>query len=208
MNLPKWQTLAIIGHNLNKTRQMRQINIAIFISGSGSLLPSFFALEKDHSDLNVPCIVASKDCEGVNKAMASGKEVLVTSNFDQALIDYLQDRNVEAICLAGFLKILPADFIRSFPGKIFNIHPSLLPKFGGKGMYGKRVHQAVTEAGETETGFTIHEVTEVVDEGDIIFQQIVPINKDESSEEVAEKVQSAEKENYAKVIYGFLKEFN
>jgi phosphoribosylglycinamide formyltransferase-1 len=90
----------------------------------------------------------------------------------QEVIHILQEYTIEWIVLAGFLWLIPAELIRHFPDKIVNIHPALLPKYGGKGMYGARVHQAVVEAGETSTGITIHLINEVYDQGKIIFRQL------------------------------------
>lgn len=108
--------------------------------------------------------------------------------------------NVDFVVLAGFLLQIPAELIRTFPGKMVNIHPALLPNYGGKGMYGMHVHQAVKNAGDETTGITIHIVTENYDEGKIIFQAAVPIAKEDSPEQIAEKVHVLEHKYYPNVI--------
>lgn len=108
--------------------------------------------------------------------------------------------NVDFVVLAGFLLQIPAELIRTFPGKMVNIHPALLPNYGGKGMYGMHVHQAVKNAGDEATGITIHIVTENYDEGKIIFQAAVPIAKEDSPEQIAEKVHVLEHKYYPNVI--------
>ncbi|WP_158859020.1 phosphoribosylglycinamide formyltransferase [Lunatibacter salilacus] len=113
---------------------------------------------------------------------------------------FLLLKGIDMIILAGFLLRVPESIIQGFPNAIVNIHPALLPKFGGKGMYGNRVHQAVKDAGEKVTGITIHWVNENYDEGKIIFQQEVPIDESDTPEQIAEKVHVLEHKYYPKVI--------
>ena len=178
------------------------MKLAIFVSGSGSLLPGFFKVEKESSDFTIESVVANRQCGGVELAQAAGKEVLVVNQFDEQLLNYLADHMVDTICLAGFLQILPANFVKNFPGKIYNTHPALLPAFGGKGMYGAKVHQAVAEAGAQETGFTVHEVTENIDEGPIVFQKTVPILPTDDWKTIEINVKNIEKDFYPLVIKG------
>jgi phosphoribosylglycinamide formyltransferase-1 len=116
------------------------------------------------------------------------------------VLELLTEYNIDAIVLAGFLLKIPTLLIQHFPDKIINIHPALLPKFGGKGMYGARVHQAVKEAGETETGITIHYVNENYDDGNIVFQARCPVSADDTAEMIAAKVHLLEYEYYPQVI--------
>jgi len=116
------------------------------------------------------------------------------------VLELLAEYNIDAIVLAGFLLKIPTLLIQHFPDKIINIHPALLPKFGGKGMYGARVHQAVKEAGEPETGITIHYVNENYDDGNIIFQARCPISATDTAEMIAAKVHLLEHEYYPQVI--------
>ncbi|WP_209329522.1 phosphoribosylglycinamide formyltransferase [Lunatimonas salinarum] len=109
-------------------------------------------------------------------------------------------KNIDLLVLAGFMMKVPEDMIQAFPKSIVNIHPALLPKFGGKGMYGMRVHEAVKAAGEKETGITIHWVNEHYDEGEIILQEKVALSETDTAEQIAEKVHQLEYKYYPKVI--------
>ena len=120
--------------------------------------------------------------------------------FDQSLLRKIITINPDLIILAGFLLKIPKEFVKSFPKRIINIHPALLPKFGGKGMYGNRVHQSVKDAGEQITGITIHLVNEYFDQGEIIFQASVDIASQDSVEEIANKVHKLEYTYYPKLI--------
>lgn len=122
------------------------------------------------------------------------------------LLEMLTNNQVDYIILAGFLRKIPDEVVHAYSDKIINIHPSLLPKFGGKGMYGKYVHQAVREANETETGITIHLVNEHYDEGRVLFQTSAPINENDTSEVIGLKVQKLEHEHFAIVCDKFISE--
>ena len=121
-------------------------------------------------------------------------------NYDERLFAKLQEEKVDLIVLAGFLLKVPSELIEAYPKKIVNIHPSLLPKYGGKGMYGMKVHEAVAAANEKESGITIHYVNENLDEGEIIFQAKCELLPTESPEEIAAKVHKLEYEFFPKVI--------
>ena len=123
-----------------------------------------------------------------------------------AVLSLLEDKGIDFIVLAGFLARVPDCILHAYPNKIINIHPSLLPKFGGKGMYGGHVHEAVVAAGETETGITIHYLNEHFDEGEIIVQYKCPVLPQDTAEDVAKKVHALEYEYYPKVIGGLLSE--
>lgn len=112
----------------------------------------------------------------------------------------LVKKKIDFVILAGFLLKVPVELIRTFPDRIVNIHPALLPSYGGKGMYGMRVHEAVKNAGDEETGITIHLVDENYDEGKIVFQAAVPIDKEDSPEQIADKVHGLEHKYYPNVI--------
>jgi len=133
--------------------------------------------------LGVPCTVFSRE------AWKSGE-----------ITRLLLAENPDLIILAGFMWLVPAEIIAAFPGRIVNIHPALLPKYGGKGMYGDHVHKAVSEAGETETGITIHYVNERYDEGQIVFQERISINPHEDPAIIAAKVHELEYRWYPAVI--------
>ncbi len=145
---------------------------------------------KRAEDLHVPCIYISKE------KWTTGEEVM------KLLADY----RVDFIVLAGFLAKVPDVLLHAYPQRIINIHPSLLPKFGGKGMYGDRVHQAVVEAGEHESGITIQYINEHYDEGDIIAQFRCPVFPEDTAEDVATRVHALEYEHYPQVIERLLAE--
>jgi phosphoribosylglycinamide formyltransferase-1 len=112
----------------------------------------------------------------------------------------LRDRGVDLVCLAGYLAKLEPAMVRAFPNRILNIHPALLPKFGGKGMYGRHVHQAVIDANEKESGCTVHLVNEVYDEGPVIARAKVPVSADDTPETLAEKIHLEEHKLYVSVV--------
>ena len=168
--------------------------IAVFISGGGTDLQSL--IDKVHEKSGeIRLVVSSRgDAYGLERAKIRGIETMVLPNgdYDSALLEELKKREVEWIVLAGFLKILTPAFIRHYPRHILNIHPSLIPAFSGPGFYGMRVHEAVYRAGVKWTGATVHFVSEVVDGGAILLQEVVPVLEAEGPEEIAGKVLEVE----------------
>ena len=164
--------------------------IAVFISGGGTDLQSLIDGVHEQSGL-ISLVVSSRgDAYGLERAKAVGIETMVLPNgdYDSAVLEELERREVEWIVLAGFLKILSPEFIRHFPRHIVNIHPSLIPAFSGPGFYGRRVHEAVYHAGVKWTGATVHFVSEVVDGGAILLQDVVPVLEEDRPEEIARRV--------------------
>ena len=164
--------------------------IAVFISGGGTDLQSLIDGVHEQSGL-ISLVVSSRgDAYGLERAKAVGIETMVLPNgdYDSAVLEELERREVEWIVLAGFLKILSPEFIRHFPRHIVNIHPSLIPAFSGPGFYGRRVHEAVYHAGVKWTGATVHFVSEVVDGGAILLQEVVPVLEADGPEEIARRV--------------------
>ena len=164
--------------------------IAVFISGGGTDLQSLIDSVHEQSGL-IRLVVSSRgDAYGLERAKAVGIETMVLpkGDYDSAVLEELERREVEWIVLAGFLKILSPEFIRHFPRHILNIHPSLIPAFSGPGFYGRRVHEAVYRAGVKWTGATVHFVSEVVDGGAILLQEVVPVLEADGPEEIAGKV--------------------
>ncbi len=182
------------------------MKIAIFISGSGSLIPSFVEEAENDSFIDIDLVLADRKCSGLDRAFDFGLEITVFEEFGTDLADFLKKREIDMVCLAGFLGILPAEFIDAYPGLILNIHPALLPKYAGKGMYGDRVHKAVLESGDEQTGTTIHEVTADVDEGPIVWQKECKVFPEDDVASLRERVQTLEKEWYALTAYQTLKE--
>ena len=168
--------------------------IAVFISGGGTDLQSLIDSVHEKSGV-IRLVVSSRgDAYGLERAKIKGIETMVLpkGDYDNALLEELKKREVEWIVLAGFLKILTPAFIRHFPRHIVNIHPSLIPAFSGPGFYGMRVHEAVYRAGVKWSGATVHFVSEVVDGGAILLQEVVPVLEAEGPEEIAGKVLEVE----------------
>lgn len=181
------------------------LRIAIFASGSGSNAENIVHYFSGSSEFQFPLIISNQTNAYIHKRAETLKIPSFTFTKEQffdakPVLELLTEYNIDAIVLAGFLLKIPTLLIQHFPDKIINIHPALLPKFGGKGMYGARVHQAVKEAGETETGITIHYVNENYDDGNILFQARCPISADDTAEMIAAKVHLLEHEYYPQVI--------
>ncbi len=184
---------------------MNKNRIAIFASGSGTNAQKIFEYFENHDKVEVVLLLCNKTEAGVLERAKNFD--IPTFNFSreqfyntQSVLHTLKKFKVDAIALAGFMWLIPTYLVEAFPNKIVNIHPALLPKFGGKGMYGMHVHEAVKAAGESETGITIHLVNEYYDEGSILAQFSCRIEPNDSPDEIARKVQVLEHENYAKVI--------
>lgn len=179
--------------------------IAIFASGEGTNARVIIEHFKNHPDIRVALVLTNNPSAGVIKLAQSNKIIsaIVSKHFfqqQQSIESILNALNIELIVLAGFLQLVPAYLIQKFPNRIINIHPALLPKFGGKGMYGKKVHEAVLAANESETGITVHYVNEVYDEGEIILQAKTPVTLQDTPSSLAEKVQQLEHKFYVKAI--------
>lgn len=171
--------------------------IAIFASGSGSNAENIIKYFANNEGVNIKLIVSNKEDAYVHqRAKNLGIESVTYSASDfyhtDKVLECLLQKEIDFIVLAGFLLKIPENLLRAYPNKIINIHPALLPKFGGKGMYGDNVHKAVVESGETESGITIHYVNENYDEGIIIFQAKCPVSATDSYEDVAKKVHALE----------------
>lgn len=184
---------------------MKPHRIAIFASGSGTNAEEILAYFQYHPSIEVKVLLSNNPQAQALQRAERFKVKALTFNKAQfrdtyQVLAWLKDEKVTHIVLAGFMWLVPDYLIHAYPGKIINIHPALLPKFGGKGMYGKFVHEAVKAAGEAETGITIHEVNEHYDEGNIVFQATCGIEAVDSVETIAHKVQKLEHIHYPKVI--------
>lgn len=185
-------------------------NIAIFASGSGSNARKILEYFEDREDVKVSLIITNKKNAGVlNHAIEFGVTTLKIDRpyfYDKEAILYvLKSEKIDLIVLAGFLWLVPSYLIEAYPNKILNIHPALLPKYGGKGMYGHYVHEAVKANNETESGMTIHYVNEHFDEGNHVFQGCCAISENDTPEDIASKVLELEHKHYAEVIDKVLK---
>lgn len=181
------------------------IHLAIFASGAGSNAQKIIDHFRTHSSVKVSLIVCNKEGAGVlSIAKTEGIESLLIQKEQffrgDAYVDYLKEKRIDFIVLAGFLWKIPDALIAAFPNKIVNIHPALLPKYGGKGMYGQHVHEAVIANRETESGITIHFVDGHYDHGDIIFQAKCPVNADDTPETLAKKIHVLEHANYPAIV--------
>lgn len=183
-------------------------NIAILASGSGSNAEKILAYFKDSTKARVTLIASNKkDAFVLERAKKFNVPTFNFTSFDLEagfLTEKLLSLDIDLVVLAGFLLKIPRGFIRAFPEKIVNIHPALLPKYGGKGMYGMHVHEAVKAAGEKETGITIHLVNENYDEGKVIFQAGVGVLEIDSPEDIAKKVHELEHKYFPNVIESLL----
>ncbi len=184
---------------------MSRKNIAIFASGEGTNAQNIIDHFKSSDRVNIALVVSNKPSANVlNRAKNAGvPSLLITRNAfyeSEETINNLKSANIDFIVLAGFLWMIPESLIKAFPNKIINIHPALLPKFGGKGMYGMNVHRAVVEAKEKETGISVHFVNEQYDEGEIISQHKCVVEPDDTAEVIAEKIHQLEQAFFPKVI--------
>ena len=185
-------------------RMVKNVNIAIFASGGGSNAQKIIEHFAQSTQVEIALIVSDKRKAGViEKAETAGIPWYVHSQDemeDGTLLTVLEEYKIDFIVLAGYLKKIGQDLIDAFPNAIVNIHPALLPKYGGKGMYGMNVHEAVVAAGEIESGPTIHFVNEHYDEGTIIAQFKCPVYKNDNAEAVQKRVLALEHKHYPKVI--------
>jgi formyltetrahydrofolate-dependent phosphoribosylglycinamide formyltransferase len=190
-----------------------KVNIAIFASGAGSNAQQIVYQFSDSAFINIALIVCNKPGAGVLQiAEKAGIPSLLIEkerffNGDNFLPE-LQKHQIDFIVLAGFLWKMPDALITAYPKKIVNIHPALLPKYGGKGMYGNKVHEAVIAAAENESGITIHYVDELYDHGEIIFQATCEVSQYDTSETLAQKIHLLEHANYPGVIASVIEKQN
>lgn len=178
--------------------------IIIFASGSGSNAENIYSYFKKNDNITIACVLTNKKNAGIIERCNRLKIPLFYFNkhaFNSGLtLNLLERLSPDLIVLAGFLLRIPKKMIEAFPNKIINIHPALLPKYGGKGMYGRHVHKAVKENKDSKTGITIHYVNENYDEGAIIHQVSVDLDGTETVEEIAANVHELEYDHFPKTI--------
>lgn len=182
-----------------------QKRVAIFVSGTGTNCENIIRYFAGSEVVNIALVVSNKsDAPALEKARRLGvpTEVVSKSQLSDSsfMLPLLRERDIHFIVLAGFLLMIPDYLIAAYTRRIINLHPSLLPKFGGKGMYGHRVHEAVKAAGETETGMTVHYVTGECDGGEIIAQYKTAISPEDTPEDIAAKENLLEMRYYPLVI--------
>jgi phosphoribosylglycinamide formyltransferase-1 len=179
--------------------------IAIFASGAGSNARAIIRYFQDSADVTISLVACNKPGAGVlDIAAGAGIPVLMIDREQffrgDGYVDELRAAGISHIVLAGFLWKIPAILVQAYAGRIINIHPALLPQYGGKGMYGAHVHEAVIRNGDTESGITIHEVDELYDHGQPIFQARVPVERSDTPESLAAKIHVLEHAHYPRVI--------
>jgi phosphoribosylglycinamide formyltransferase-1 len=180
-------------------------NIAIFASGNGTNAERIMDYFSDNDEINIRLVltnnpkagvIARAEKFGVPCRVFNRKEFYNTDKIDKLLAE----NNIDFIVLAGFLWLIPTSIIQSFPNRIINIHPALLPEYGGKGMYGHRVHEAVIANGEKQSGITIHYVNELYDEGNIIFQATCEVKENDTPDSLAARIHELEYAHFPVVI--------
>lgn len=188
----------------------KPLKLAVLISGSGSNLQAIIDACKGHNfPAQIEVVLSNTpDAYGLERAKAANIDAHVINHknfenreaFDEALLQKLSEYGVDLICLAGFMRILTADFVHQWPNKIINTHPSLLPKHGGKGMYGEHVHKAVLAANDDISGCSIHYVVPEVDQGPVIIQKQVPVMDTDTADTLAQRVIAQEHIAYVEAI--------
>ncbi|PJF00308.1 phosphoribosylglycinamide formyltransferase [Prevotella intermedia] len=187
------------------------VNIAIFVSGSGSNCENIIRYFQTNGQVNIALVVSNRaDAYALTRAknLNVPSVVLPKADFnnEEKVLKLMADHRIDFIVLAGFLLMIPDWLIAAYQRRMINLHPALLPKFGGIGMYGHHVHEAVRKANETETGMTVHWVSNVCDGGEIIAQFRTPITPDDTPDDIADKEHILEMEYFPQVIEAVLKQ--
>ncbi|HKL37013.1 MAG TPA: phosphoribosylglycinamide formyltransferase [Salegentibacter sp.] len=188
---------------------IEQKKIVVFASGSGTNAENIIKFFQNSTNASVVAVFSNKRSAKVLKrahdlnvkALHFDRDALYNS-YD--VLHILEDINPDLIVLAGFMWIFPEDILKKFPDKIVNIHPALLPKYGGKGMYGMKVHESIIKNKEKESGISIHFVNENYDEGELIFQTRIKVSKEDTPETLAEKIHKLEYKHFPEIIQQLL----
>ena len=190
---------------------MEKKNIAIFVSGSGSNCENIIKYFMNSETVNIALVLSNRaDAYALTRAKKYDIPTCIMGkadfNNENKILPLLEQYDIDFIVLAGFLLMIPNFLVKAYEHRMINLHPALLPKYGGKGMYGHHVHEAVKAAGETETGMTVHWVSDVCDGGEIIAQFSTPISPEDTPDDIAEKEHVLEMEHFPKVIEKILLE--
>lgn len=183
-----------------------RLAVLVGARGRGSNMEALVrACQEGRLPMEVACVIApSREAPALERARSLRVPVKVLTSegaaFGEDLLALLHAERVDLLCLAGYMRLLPAEVVRAMPNRILNIHPALLPKFGGKGMYGMRVHEAVIASGDPETGVTVHFVNERYDEGEILLQKRVSVQEGDTPETLAARMLPVEHETYVEAI--------
>jgi len=180
-------------------------NVAIFVSGSGTNCENIIRYFKDSEEVKISLVLSNKaDAYALVRAKNLNVPTAIMNKNDfndrEKMMTLMKEYEIEFIVLAGFLLIVPDFLIEAYERRMINIHPALLPKYGGKGMWGHHVHEAIKAAGETETGMTVHWVSDVCDGGEIIAQFSTPLSPDDTPDDIAHKEHLLEMEHFPRVI--------
>ena len=186
-------------------------NIAIFVSGGGTNCENLIRYFQGSDDINCELVVSNKAdayalVRAQNLSVATAVVPKVQLNDEAFMMSLMKEHEIEFIVLAGFLPLVPNFLIEAYPRRIVNLHPALLPKYGGKGMWGHHVHEAVKAAGETETGMTVHYVTPICDSGEIIAQYRVALSPNDSADDIAEKEHQLEMKYFPGIVEKVVRE--
>ena len=196
--------MTAIPYSFEKQCYLHMKKILLFASGTGSNVENIIHHFKNHHDIIVVGVLTNNpNAKVLDKAKSHNVPTLIFNReqlTDGFVLDKIAEIKPDLVVLSGFLWKMPEEIVKAYPNKIINIHPALLPKYGGKGMYGIKVHQTVLANKEKETGITIHYVNEHYDEGEFIFQQKVAIEDCKTPEEVANKIQELEHKHFPKII--------
>ena len=192
---------------------MKKLNLVVLASGGGTNLQAIIdSIEAGKLDAQIKAVISNNSKSGalerarnhnITDIHLSHKQFASPEEFNQKLLSILKENETDLVVLAGYMKMISPTVIREYRNKIINIHPALLPSFGGKGMYGIHVHEAVIESGVRVTGVTVHTVDEVYDHGPILFQKCVPVSSDDTPEGLQQKVLPHEHEAYSRVVQLF-----
>ncbi len=184
------------------------VRIAILASGSGTNAQKLMEHFQEHPSAEIVLVCSDKPRAGVvQRAWDMGVPCYLFNGAalkDGTLLHELEACRIDLVVLAGFMRLIPAEMVRAFPDRIINIHPALLPKYGGKGMFGEHVHKAVLAAGEKESGITIHLVNERYDEGQVLFQATCPVLPEDDADALAARIHALEHAHYPAVVGGIV----
>lgn len=187
----------------------KKTKVALLASGSGTNVQNFINYYRVHSQIEIALVISNNPNAYVLKRIENERipAVIIENKMwedENYVLGIFKQYDIGLIVLAGYLALIPSYLIKAFPNKIINIHPALLPKYGGKGMYGMKVHEAVIANKEERSGISVHYVNEEYDKGTIIFQTSIYVSKNDSPESLAKKIQKLEYMHYPRVIEGLV----
>jgi phosphoribosylglycinamide formyltransferase-1 len=187
---------------------MKNIQLGLLASGTGSNIKVLYNYFCNHPSIKVSLLITNRVCGANDIAEEAGIETMIFSNElwleGKEINTFLSTKKIDFLVLAGFLRKIPAIILHTFPNRIINLHPSLLPKFGGEGMYGKYVHNEVIKSNEKNSGISVHLVSDNYDEGQLLEQVSYELVENETAESLGKAIQKLEHENYPRIIEQFI----